>query len=1283
MEDALFKIRCHLNSKLPNQRQPALLLVALEETIKEQSPEQSQSPLPISYHSLILSTLDEAISSNNTEIISSAIYLEATVIKFIDKKILHNQYQIFESLLQLLSKFTSNTPTLKSLLVVYEEFFKSLDTQQLQLSSFKSAYNDILKLSIDNRPKVRKLAQFSISNILTDTPNHPHTYLPITTSWVIKSFNDLVKRSTHAPSESGIHLCAFVHSLDSIWPIQSLPKLANSLLNTPHLGNSYLTSSSYHLLSQLLANKSSHTTFDQEKLKTLVDSITSSLPKPDDTLLLSPWLGILDAAISAYARLDPNAAAIVILNVWPKIFNSHGLASTSTDVRKSAEIACCGIIRWGVSLDMIKNTIDNNGGVNLSPILDSILASLKGISHRHSIPNVLNVLNALISKLRVRFSYPGPTAAQSLIAPHLTTIADLRQMPNFEYREKTDDVFGMALEVCGPAYVLELLPLNLSPSLQAKGKEGRAYLLPIMRSRITNTSLNYFVKELVPLSSQMFEFASQSKNQGKELEAKIYSTLMEQIWNTFPSFCNLPVDMTVGLNDEFASMLSNVLYSQPQLRSFVLKGLRNLIEKNVSLQKSQGPTEELKKAFNGMGQEEATVNINYLKTIAPNLLSVLFDLFGTVSRESRGMVGEVIADYLTIASEKDISGTYKKMSKSLLETLPQHNVKMAKAAKSNKTFNAASDNLVAPHTTMDLLILLSPHLSAKLGANAWELATSEQVLMSEDQAVQKKAYRMLNRLCENHSGLFTHDGSRIEKAINTLTNTDNISGGVKRDRLEVFTLLVRFIPSDKLHYIVSVVPEAVLGVKETNERARSAAFELLLELGSKMARGGKIERGVMGEHEHEADGMEAEAATSTETVDADINEYFTILSAGLAGSTPHFISATLTSLARVLFEFKESIDTALVDNLLGTLHIFVGSTNKEIVKSGIGLVKVAITSLSSELVFAHLATLIPALLGWKSENKNHFKANIRHIFERLVKKFGVDVVDAHTPAADKKLISNIRKRTQRAKKGKSDKDREDEGDMLDQDEDAGKKAKGTDAFEDALYGSESEFEESDDEDGKEKGAKGTGKDKGGRKGAKKNTNNASDTYIREDDGELVDLLDKSAINNLTSFDPSKQSKRKQPGQEAQKYELDDMGKLVIKDDDNKEAEEQPDKVAGSAYIHNLESEDGITMGKDGRVRFNKKKRDRSVEGDDDDDAQTDVKMNDDSDASKKKKKNKQGTVGVGKEFKSKRAGGDVTAKGGQQPYAYVPLNQTKKLSRGGQGPRLDVTGKKKGRSGKK
>ena len=170
------------------------------------------------------------------------------------------------------------------------------------------------------------------------------------------------------------------------------------------------------------------------------------------------------------------------------------------------------------------------------------------------------------------------------------------------------------------------------------------------------------------------------------------------------------------------------------------------------------------------------------------------------------------------------------MSKSLLETLPQHNIKMAKQAKSNKTFSNTNDNdQPPPHTTLDLIILLAPRLNNKNAASAWELGINEQVLMSEDQAVQKKAYKLLNKLCESQSSLFKNNDERVEKSIQILTDTDNVANGVKRDRLELLSLIVPYIPSNKLSYVIQIVPEAVLGVKESNEKARTAAFELLIE----------------------------------------------------------------------------------------------------------------------------------------------------------------------------------------------------------------------------------------------------------------------------------------------------------------------------------------------------------------------------------------------------------------------------------------------------------------------
>jgi len=48
------------------------------------------------------------------------------------------------------------------------------------------------------------------------------------------------------------------------------------------------------------------------------------------------------------------------------------------------------------------------------------------------------------------------------------------------------------------------------------------------------------------------------------------------------------------------------------------------------------------------------------------------------------------------------------------------------------------------------------------------------------------------------------------------------------------------------------------------------------------------------------DGMDE----SAEDTQATIGEYFLMVSAGLAGSSQHMVSATITALSRMLYEFK-------------------------------------------------------------------------------------------------------------------------------------------------------------------------------------------------------------------------------------------------------------------------------------------------------------------------------------------------------------------------------------------
>lgn len=75
-----------------------------------------------------------------------------------------------------------------------------------------------------------------------------------------------------------------------------------------------------------------------------------------------------------------------------------------------------------------------------------------------------------------------------------------------------------------------------------------------------------------------------------------------------------------------------------------------------------------------------------------------------------------------------------------------------------------------------------------------------------------------------------------------------------QDRIILLSTLIPTFPTDQLHLIPSLLPEAVLGTKEVNEKTRDAAFELVVLMGKKMSEGGTIKRSQL-------EGMEDEEMT--------------------------------------------------------------------------------------------------------------------------------------------------------------------------------------------------------------------------------------------------------------------------------------------------------------------------------------------------------------------------------------------------------------------------------------
>lgn len=206
---------------------------------------------------------------------------------------------------------------------------------------------------------------------------------------------------------------------------------------------------------------------------------------------------------------------------------------------------------------------------------------------------------------------------------------------------------------------------------------------------------------------------------------------------------------------------------------------------------------------------------------------------------------------------------------------------------------------------LDFLVQLVPFLPDQATASdLLKLVTTSEVLQNKDTAVQKKAYRALVRMCENSGSV----GERcirenIEQLVEELIEKNHsVAASAKKDRIVLLATIIPILPDDKLHVIPSIIPEAVLSTKEANEATRAAAYELLVGMAEKMAKGGVIKRSLIKGAQDMEEDEDAEEPVQDEA-EASLQEYITMVAAGLVGTSPHMISATITGLSRLLFEY--------------------------------------------------------------------------------------------------------------------------------------------------------------------------------------------------------------------------------------------------------------------------------------------------------------------------------------------------------------------------------------------
>ncbi|XP_034040063.1 RRP12-like protein [Thalassophryne amazonica] len=607
-----------------------------------------------------------------------------------------------------------------------------------------------------------------------------------------------------------------------------------------------------------------------------------------------------------------------------------------------------------------------------------------------------------------------------------------------------------------------------------------------------------------------------------------------------------------------ARTLGMAINEQPDLRLTVCQALRTIISKSCC-------TEE----------EKAEVG-----RFSKNFLPILFNVYSQQPSDGetatyRMAVLDTIKVYLTV--------TEMQMTCTFLQ-------------KATERLSSTESTEFTRLSMMDLVVAMGPFVDVVTMNNTYELL--QPFLEIEEPGMQKKAYRVLEEMCggerdECRSFVMTNLESLKVVLLSTLKQ---VSSPAKRPRLKCLIHIVKRLDVEHKDFITALLPEVIVCTKEVSVGARKNAYNLLVEIGNAFVRFcGK---------KHDA-----------------MEQYLVLVYAGLTGSVT-MITCTVLALTRLVFEYKDSIELATMEQLLQNICLLLTSRTREIVKAALGFIKVILFIVDPKTLASHVTVMMEGIGNIKDDVRRHFRTKLKNIFTKLIRKFGFELVKSMLPTEHHKVLINIRKAEARSKRRKQAAEQHDESES----EDEVPKAK-NESIEDILAESDSEL--SDSEGKTQDVQKKAGKQQKGRAWLKEGA---------EDDP--LNFLDAKVSQRVLATNPE----RKKNTKVEHGFKVTSDGRLIIK-----EEEEEVNKNKDDGEMKDILEEVGAKSKKSRKRKF------RDDNFDEDKDIEPELKY-------------KAGGSGIhrplgrsretGADYKSKKGKGDIKKKGKLDPYAYIPLKKS-------------------------
>ncbi|RWR79461.1 hypothetical protein CKAN_00803300 [Cinnamomum micranthum f. kanehirae] len=1092
--------------------------------------------------------------------------------------------------------------------------------------SVAPVYGVLLGSVTDNRPKVRKHSHSCLRDVLQSFQGSA-----ILAS-VSEAITNVFERSlllaggsnpTSTTSEEGpkgaMEVLYILSALRDSLPLMSA-KFCNSILkyfkSLLELQQPIVTRHIMNTLHLLCSSQQCSHVAPELILDLLCLLATSFSVREKSVDVMTSTARLLHVGIAKVHAINRKACVVKL----PIIFNAlaEALACEHEEAIFAATEALKGLISTCIDESLINQGVDqiklnSEGGTRRSgpTIIEKICAtieSLLGYQYIAVWDTSFMVVSTMFDKLG--------ESSMHLMRGTVKNLADIEKLPDEElaYRKQLHECVGSALGAMGPEIFLSLLPLKLDAEDLS---EANVWLFPILKQYTVGARLSFFTRSILGLVELVRKKSQKLEKEGKIFSSRSTEALVYSLWSLLPAFCNYPVD-TARSFEGLTIALCNALREEGDLRGVICSSLQILIQQNKRI--LEGNTLESDSEISVAEQrararyttQVATDNLNAIKSSSPQFFSVLSGIFLRSLSDSGGCLQSTICTFASISDKKVVKRFFTNTMQKLLK-VTQEAVKIDQSTKSNSMQIDGSNHEISPSLArahlLDLAVSFLPGLDAK---EVDLLFVAIKPALQDEGVVQKKAYKILSIILRERGNDFL--SSKLDDLLELMIELlPSCHFSAKRHRLDSLYFLTVYVSKDgseqrKRDVIGSFLTEIILALKEANKKTRNRAYDLLVKIGHACGdetQGGKKE---------------------------NLQLFFNMVAGGLAGETPHMISAAVKGLARLAYEFSDLITAAY--NLLPSTFLLLQRKNKEIIKANLGLMKVLVAKSQAEGLQTHLKSMVEGLLKWQDDTKSHFKAKVKLLLEMLVRKCGLDAVKAVMPEEHMKLLTNIRK-TKERKERKLASQLGEETKSLHSRASTSRFSRWshTNVFSD--FGEDTDDSDAEHMDGKTvsgRGSKTTSTRLNSKASSRSIRKRQAPKSLPEDlfdqmEDDPLDLLDRQKTrSSLRSSNPLKRK-----AESDDEPEIDSDGRLVIHEDRKSKKQET---------MSDRETDARSQAGSHLTTRTSGK-------------------------AHKRQKGPGLGWAYTGSEYRSKKAGGDLKRKDKLEPYAYWPLDR-RMISRRGE-----------------